>query len=294
MTSKIRTAVLPVAGMGTRFLPATKAIPKEMLTIVDKPVVQYVAEEAFEAGIEHIVFVTGRYKDAIESHFDIHYELETTLRERNKTQALAEIAGSLPVAGTTSFTRQQAPLGLGHAVWCARQIVGREPFALLLPDMLKAGEPGCLKQMMAAYEKYGANIVAVEECPPEEAFKYGVVGIGAGDMTGFEITRMVEKPPKGEEPSNLFISGRYILQPEIFDILEEQKPGAGNEIQLTDAMVTLSRSQRFTGVKFEGEAYDCGTKTGFLAANVAYALKRADIAPEFRQELAKILQRNPK
>ncbi|MEO1067250.1 MAG: sugar phosphate nucleotidyltransferase, partial [Pseudomonadota bacterium] len=176
-----------------------------------------------------------------------------------------------------------------HAVWCARQIVGNEPFALLLPDMLKAGEPGCLAQMMDAYEKHGENVIAVEECPPEEAFKYGVVGIGEGDMSGFEITEMVEKPPKGEEPSNLFISGRYILQPEIFDILENQAPGAGNEIQLTDAMLTLAGKQRFTGVKFEGEAYDCGTKVGFLAANVAYALKRADIAPDFKEELSKIL-----
>lgn len=289
MTTKIRTAVLPVAGMGTRFLPATKAIPKEMLTIVDKPVVQYVVDEALEAGIEHIVFVTGRYKGAIEEHFDIHYELERTLQDRNKTDALKEVASSLPKAGATSFTRQQAPLGLGHAVWCARQIVGREPFALLLPDMLKAGEPGCLKQMMEAYEKHGSNVIAVEECPPEEAFMYGVVGVGEGDMSGFEITSMVEKPPKGEEPSNLFISGRYILQPEIFDILEDQKPGAGNEIQLTDAMVKLAENQHFTGVKFEGEAYDCGTKVGFLTANVAYALKRSDIAPEFKDELAKLI-----
>ena len=289
MPQKVRTAVLPVAGMGTRFLPATKAIPKEMLTVVDKPVVQYVVDEALEAGIEHIVFVTGRYKGAIEEHFDIHFELETTLKERGKDTALAEVASSLPVAGATSFTRQQAPLGLGHAVWCARQIVGREPFALLLPDMLKAGEPGCLKQMMAAYEKFGQNVIAVEECPPEEAFKYGVVGVGEGDMSGFRITEMVEKPPKGEEPSNLFISGRYILQPEIFDILEDQKPGAGNEIQLTDAMVTLAEQQPFTGVKFDGEAYDCGTKVGFLAANVAFALKRADIAADFKEELARIL-----
>ncbi|MEM8838162.1 MAG: UTP--glucose-1-phosphate uridylyltransferase GalU [Pseudomonadota bacterium] len=289
MNAPIRKAVLPVAGMGTRFLPATKAIPKEMLTIVDKPVVQYVVDEALEAGIEHVVFVTGRYKGPIEEHFDIHFELETTLRERGKTQALEEVASSLPTAGATSFTRQQAPLGLGHAVWCARQIVGNEPFALLLPDMLKAGEPGCLKQMMAAYEKSGGNVISVEECPPEEAYKYGVVGIGDGGMDGFDITEMVEKPPKGEEPSNLFISGRYILQPEIFDILEHQTPGAGNEIQLTDAMLTLAESQRFTGVKFEGEAYDCGTKVGFLAANVAFALKRPDIAGDFREELEKIL-----
>ncbi len=291
MTKKIRTAVLPVAGMGTRFLPATKAIPKEMLTVVDKPVVQYVVDEALEAGIEHIVFITGRYKGAIEEHFDIHYELETTLKERNKVDALEEIARVLPQAGSFSFTRQQAPLGLGHAVWCARQIVGHEPFTLLLPDMLKNGKPGCLSQMLGAYEKYGQNVVAVEECPPEEAFKYGVVGVGDGDMAGFQITEMVEKPPKGKEPSNLFISGRYILQPEIFDILESQKPGAGNEIQLTDAMVTLAENQRFTGVKFEGEAFDCGTKVGFLAANVAYALKRSDIAPAFREELELILNR---
>ena len=289
MPTKIRTAVLPVAGMGTRFLPATKAIPKEMLTIVDKPVVQYVVEEALEAGIEHIIFVTGRNKWAIEEHFDINYELETTLKIRGKTEPLEELSQMLPQAGSTSFTRQQAPLGLGHAVWCSRHIVGNEPFALLLPDMLKAGEPGCLKQMMGAYEKHGGNVISVEECPPEEAFKYGVVGIGEGDMRGFEITSMVEKPPKGEEPSNLFISGRYILQPEIFDLLERQEPGAGNEIQLTDSMVTLAEEQRFSGVKFEGEAYDCGTKVGFLAANLSFALKRDDIAPDFREEMTKIL-----
>lgn len=289
MTKPIRKAVFPVAGLGTRFLPATKAIPKEMLTVVDRPVIQYVVDEARAAGIEHLVFVTGRNKSVIEDHFDSQVELEMALAERGKDEALDTLRSELPAAGTTSYTRQQAPLGLGHAVWCARDIVGGEPFALLLPDMVMQAEIGCLSQMMAAYDKHGGNVVAVEEVPADQVHRYGIVGVGEADETGFEITSMVEKPDRENAPSNYYISGRYILQPEIFGILENQTGGAGGEIQITDAMITLSRHQRFTGVRFNGRTFDCGSKAGFLAANVAFALARPDIAPDFRAELDKII-----
>jgi len=285
----IRKAVFPVAGLGTRFLPATKAMPKEMLTIVDRPVIQYAVDEARAAGIEHFVFVTGRNKSVIEDHFDSQVELEMALAERGKTVELNALRDGLPPAGATSFTRQQSPLGLGHAVWCAREIVGDEPFALLLPDMVAQAETGCLSQMLAAYEKHGGNVIAVEEVPADQVHRYGVVGVGEKDETGFEITAMVEKPDRDDAPSNLIISGRYILQPEVFAILENQTSGAGGEIQITDAMITLSGYQRFTGVRFNGRTFDCGSKVGFLAANVAFALARPDIAPEFRAELDKIL-----
>ncbi|MFD1746935.1 UTP--glucose-1-phosphate uridylyltransferase GalU [Rhizobium helianthi] len=277
---KIRKAVFPVAGLGTRFLPATKAVPKEMLTVVDKPVIQYVVDEAAAAGIEHFVFVTGRGKGVIEDYFDIQFELEQMLRERNKNAELTLLADLLPTAGTASFTRQQVPLGLGHAVWCARDIVGNEPFAVLLPDMIMASEKSCLKGMVELYEKTGGNVLAVEECAPELAHKYGIVGMGekVGDE-GFKITEMVEKPAKGTAPSNFFINGRYILQPEIFEILETQERGAGNEIQLTDGMLALAKSQEFAAYHFKGETFDCGAKDGFILANLAFALKRDDIRP---------------
>ncbi len=287
MVNPLRKAVFPVAGLGTRFLPATKALPKEMLTVVDRPALQYVVEEAREAGIEHLVFVTGRNKEVIADHFDIAYELEATLKERGKTEALEMLRRDLPEAGTISYTRQQAPLGLGHAIWCARELIGREPFAVLLPDMLMT--PGCLKQMLGAYEKHGGNVIAVEETPPELVSRYGIVGVGEEDETGFRITEMVEKPKPADAPSNLFISGRYILQPEIFDILSDQEPGAGGEIQVTDAMKRLSETQRFTGFRYRGRTHDTGTKAGFLMANVAYALARSDIGPEFRAELTALL-----
>ena len=287
MVNPLRKAVFPVAGLGTRFLPATKAVPKEMLTIVDRPALHYVLDEAREAGIEHFVFVTGRNKAVIEDHFDIAYELETTLEARGKTAELEQLRQELPKAGTTSFTRQQAPLGLGHAVWCARDIIGREPFALLLPDMLTT--PGCLPQMIAAYEKHGGNVIAVEECPWEQVSRYGVVGVGEEDEVGFRITGMVEKPKREDAPSNLYVSGRYILQPEIFDLLDDQEPGAGGEIQVTDAMQRLAETQRFTGFRYNGRTFDTGTKTGFLMANLAYALARPDIAPELRAELTALL-----
>jgi UTP--glucose-1-phosphate uridylyltransferase len=287
VVNPLRKAVFPVAGLGTRFLPATKATPKEMMTIVDRPALQYVVDEAREAGIEHFVFVTGRNKAIIEDHFDIAYELEATLKERGKTAELEQLKRELPKAGATSFTRQQAPLGLGHAVWCARDIVGREPFAVLLPDMLMT--PGCLTQMLAAYERHGGNVIAVEECPWEQVSRYGLVGVGEEDDAGFRITSMVEKPKREDAPSNLYISGRYILQPEIFDLLDDQEPGAGGEIQITDAMKRLAEVQRFTGFRYGGRTFDTGTKIGFLMANLAYALARPDIGPEFRGELTALL-----
>jgi len=287
----IRKAVFPVAGLGTRFLPATKAIPKEMLTIVDRPAIQLVVDEAREAGIEHFIFVTGRNKDAIEDYFDLQYELEETLRARNKTAELQTLAEVLPAAGATSFTRQQSPLGLGHAVWCARELVGDEPFAVVLPDMLMMAKPGCLKQMVDAYRDLGdgASVIAVEEVPPDQTHLYGVVSVGKQKAKAFEIDGMVEKPPQGKAPSNLIISGRYILQPDIFAILEKQERGAGGEIQLTDAMIAHAKRSPFYGYKFDGRTYDSGSKLGFLVANVAYALEREDIAPAFREELKKLL-----
>jgi UTP--glucose-1-phosphate uridylyltransferase len=290
---KIRKAVFPVAGLGTRFLPATKAIPKEMLTIVDRPVIELVVEEAREAGIEHFIFVTGRGKGAIEDHFDRQFELEQTLQERGKTAELDLLSRHLPPAGMTSFTRQQSPLGLGHAVWCARDLVGNEPFAVLLPDVLVLHRPGCLAQLIDAARELGenANVTAVEEVPLERVHMYGVVGVGARKGKTFEITEMVEKPSPDKAPSNLAITGRYILQPKIFQVLAQGKRGAGGEIQLTDGMRDLVRSQPFYGLKFAGRSFDCGTKLGFLAANVAYALAREDIASEFNDELKKLLGR---
>jgi UTP--glucose-1-phosphate uridylyltransferase len=289
MSKRVRTAVFPVAGLGTRFLPATKAMPKEMLTVVDRPLIQYAVDEAREAGIEHCVFVTGRNKGVIEDHFDRQFELEETLSHRGKSAALDELQRDLPQAGQTSFTRQQEPLGLGHAVWCARELVGDEPFALLLPDMLFKGTPGVLKQMIDTYEITGGNVVAVEEVPHDQVSSYGVVGRGSGPNEGFRITQMVEKPRPADAPSNLIISGRYILQPEIFNLLADQPRGAGGEIQITDAMQTLMRSQPFTGVKYRGRSFDCGSKIGFLMANVAYALDRDDLGEAFRTELQTLL-----
>jgi len=292
MNAPLRKAVLPVAGLGTRFLPATKAMPKEMLTVVDKPLIQYVAEEAFEAGIEHLIMVTGRNKGAIEDHFDIQFELETTLRERGKKAELEALTRELPKAGRVSFVRQQAPLGLGHAVWCARDIVGNEPFAVLLPDMIMQGKPGCLAQMVELYGETGGNIVAVEECHPSETAKYGIVAIAeaAGSKgNAHRMTAMVEKPQPADAPSNLFINGRYILQPEIFDLLATQERGAGNEIQLTDAMEKLSETQAFYSCRFTGRTHDCGAKLGFLVANVAFALERDDLAGDLRKEIAALL-----
>lgn len=285
---RIRKAVFPVAGLGTRFLPATKAVPKEMLTVVDRPVIQHVVDEARAAGIEHFIFVTGRNKAVIEDHFDIQYELEKTLEERGKTGPLEELRSELPKAGQASFTRQQQPLGLGHAVWCARDIVGDEPFALLLPDMLHKAATPCLASMIEAYGSHGGNHIAVSPVPEDQTHQYGIVGVKDQDAAVSEITGMVEKPKPGTAPSNLHITGRYILQPEIFDILADQERGAGNEIQLTDAMIKLQKedNQAFHAVRFDGDIYDCGSKIGFLMANVAYALERGDLGPEFRAALS--------
>jgi len=287
----IRKAIFPVAGLGTRFLPATKAMPKEMLPVVDRPLIQHVVDEAREAGIEHFIFVTGRNKSVIEDHFDRQFELEVTLTERGKTAELALLSDAMPEAGTASFTRQQSPLGLGHAVWCARELVGDEPFALLLPDVLVQHERGCLAQMIDAAQTLdgNANIVAVEEVPAERISMYGVVGVGARKGKAFSISKMVEKPGKAEAPSNLAITGRYILQPQIFELLGQQAAGTGGEIQLTDAMLALARTQPFYGLQFEGRSFDCGSKIGFLTANVAYALARPDLASEAKAALRALL-----
>jgi UTP--glucose-1-phosphate uridylyltransferase len=289
---RIRKAVLPVAGLGTRFLPATKAVPKEMLTVVDRPVVQHVVDEARAAGIEHFVFVTGRGKGTIEDHFDLHFELEATLSQRNKQRELDALAEDLPAAGQTSFTRQQAPLGLGHAVWCAREIVGDEPFALLLPDMLHHGATPCLAEMIEAYGRHGGNHIAVSPVPDDQTHQYGIVGVEDAAAKVSKITGMVEKPPRGMAPSNLHITGRYILQPTIFALLENQERGAGGEIQLTDAMIRLMKTEPFHAVRFDGAIYDCGSKLGFLTANLAYALERDDLAGPLREEIAQLLKRS--
>lgn len=285
--ARIRKAVFPVAGLGTRFLPATKAVPKEMLTVVDRPVIQHVVDEARAAGIEHFIFVTGRNKGAIEDHFDIQYELDRTLRDRNKIKELELLEIDLPGAGQTSFTRQQSPLGLGHAVWCAREIVGNEPFALLLPDMLHHGDSPCLKGMIEAFDRHQGNIVAVYEVPDNETHQYGIVGIEQkGPHLG--ITQMVEKPPQGTAPSNLAISGRYILKPEIFDLLAKQERGAGGEIQLTDAMIALAKQQDFYAHLFDGDIYDTGMKIGFLTANLALGLAHPELGGPLRAAMKRM------
>ncbi|MEL6750491.1 MAG: UTP--glucose-1-phosphate uridylyltransferase GalU [Pseudomonadota bacterium] len=288
-TRPVRTAVFPVAGLGTRFLPASKSVPKEMLTVVDMPVIQYAVEEAKAAGIEHFVFVTGRNKHVIEDHFDLAPELQSTLEARGKQAMLDVLAEYQPEAGTTSFTRQQAPLGLGHAVWCARDIVGDEPFALLLPDMVMKAPRGCLADMMDVYNERGGNVVAVEECAPEEVSSYGIVA-PKGDLgPSFEIETMVEKPAVEDAPSNLMINGRYILQPEIFGLLENQETGAGGEIQITDAMLRLMDQQPFSAFTFEGQTFDCGSKEGFLAANIAFALDHPELGDSTRAMLREML-----
>ncbi len=285
---KVRKAVFPVAGLGTRFLPATKAVPKEMLTVVDRPVIQYVVDEAREAGIEHFIFVTGRNKAVIEDHFDIQFELYDTLEQRGKTSQLDMLRSMQPVPGQTSFTRQQEPLGLGHAVWCARDLVGNEPFALLLPDMIMQSEESCMKGMVDLYRRTGNNVIGVQECDPAEAHKYGIVAKGPELHTGFQITAMVEKPAKGTAPSNLYINGRYILQPEIFDLLENQERGAGGEIQLTDAMLRLGREQTLFGYHYRGDTFDCGSPEGFVEANIAIALQK----PELRAVVESVVARH--
>ncbi len=281
---KVRKAVFPVAGLGTRFLPATKAVPKEMLTVVDRPLIQYAVEEALEAGIEQMIFVTGRGKTALEDHFDIAFELEATMRGRGKSLDILD-STRMP-AGSIVSVRQQEPLGLGHAVWCARDIVGDEPFAVLLPDDLMVGDPGCLAQMVEAYDRVGGNIVCAEEVAAERTASYGIITPGARDGRLTEVKGLVEKPKPAEAPSNLGIVGRYILQPEVMRILDNPERGAGGEIQLTDAMAKLIGEQPFHGLTVTGERHDCGDKIGFVKANIALALKREDVAPAVRDFLA--------
>jgi len=280
---KLRKAVFPVGGLGTRFLPATKAMPKEMLTVVDKPLIQYAVDEAREAGIEQMIFVTGRGKSALEDHFDISFELETTMTARGKS--LDAIADTRFRPGEVVYVRQQEAIGLGHAIWCARHVIGDEPFAIFLPDELMVGTPGCMKAMVEAYERVGGNVVCGYEVAPDQTDRYGIVTPGKVDGPLVEVLGLVEKPPQGTAPSNLMIPGRYILQPEVMRILETQGRGAGNEIQLTDAMAQMIGKQPFHAYKFAGERYDCGDKAGFITANIALALARTDIGPAIRRFL---------
>lgn len=285
---RIRKAILPVAGLGTRFLPATKAIPKEMIPVVDKPVVQYAVDEAMEAGIEQFVFITGRGKGAIEDHFDSVYELESVLGKRGKHAELKSVTTTPPV-GSCCFVRQKEPLGLGHAVWCARDIIGDEPFAVLLPDDLLFGAPGCLAQMVEAYNKIGGGcVVAAQEKPLDQVSRYGVINPGKSEGNITEVKSMVEKPKPEDAPSRLCVIGRYLLQPEIFDLLGKQERGAGNEIQLTDAMTKMIGTTPFHAVETSCQRYDCGNKLGFLQANLAVGLQRPDIAPELKKILAEL------
>jgi UTP--glucose-1-phosphate uridylyltransferase len=280
----VRKAVFPVAGLGTRFLPATKAFAKELLPVVDRPLIQYAVDEAREAGIEQMIFVTGRGKVGLEDYFDIGFELETTMRARGKSLEVLEPTRSEP--GSIVSVRQQEPLGLGHAVWCARDVVGDEPFAVLLPDDLMVGKPGCIAQMVEAYNKVGGNIVCVQEVPREKTASYGVITPGAADGRLTEVRGLVEKPKPEDAPSNLAVVGRYILQPEIMRILDDKETGAGGEIQLTDAMAKLIGRQPFHGLTFQGDRHDCGDKVGFVIANLALSLQREDVAPAVRAYIA--------
>ncbi len=285
MIKPVRTAVFPVGGMGTRFLPATKVVPKEMLPVVDRPLLQYAVDEALEAGIEHFVFITARGKGALEDYFDIAGELVNSLTASGKTAMLATLDGTQLVPGAIAYIRQQAPLGLGHAVWCARNIVGNEPFAVLLADDLMHSKVSCLKQMVDAYAKVGGNIIAVEEVPHERTGSYGIVTPGTRDGRLTEVLGLVEKPKPDVAPSNLAVIGRYILQPEVMGILGEHRKGAGGEIQLTDAMAQLIGQQPFHGYTFDGTRHDCGDKAGHIIANIALALERDDVGPSVRAYL---------
>ena len=276
----LRKAVFPVGGLGTRFLPATKASPKEMLPVVDRPLIQYAVDEALEAGIEQMIFVTGRGKSAIEDHFDVAYELEATLRAKGKPLDL--LAATRLAPGAVAYVRQQEPLGLGHAVWCARELVGDEPFAVLLADDFMVGQPGCLKQMVDAYHRTGGNVICAQEVAEDQTDKYGIITPGARDGALTEVRGLVEKPPAGTAPSNLAVIGRYILQPGVMRVLAGQEQGAGGEIQLTDAMARMIGEQPFHGLTFAGTRYDCGDKAGYVQANIATALGRDDIGPATR------------
>jgi UTP--glucose-1-phosphate uridylyltransferase len=276
----VRKAVFPVGGLGTRFLPATKALPKEMLPVVDRPLIQYAVDEAIAAGIEQMIFVTGRGKSAIEDHFDIAYELETTMANRGKSLDILHQTRLKP--GAVAYVRQQEPMGLGHAVWCARDIIGDEPFAVLLADDFMVGDPCCLKQMVDAYAKVGGNMICAQEVPHDQTHMYGVITPGARDGALTEVKGLVEKPAPGTAPSNLSVIGRYILQPEVMRVLETQEKGAGGEIQLTDAMARMIGTQPFHGLTFDGRRYDCGDKAGYVQANLAVAVGREDIGETVR------------
>ena len=287
----VKKAVFPVAGLGTRFLPATKAIPKEMLPIVDRPLIQYAVDEAREAGIEQMIFVTGRGKTAIVEHFDVAYELEDTMGERGKDLGVLESSRFVP--GDIITVRQQVPMGLGHAIWCARAIVGDEPFAIFLPDELMVahkGSTGCMKQMVEAYDRTGGNLISVLEVPENEVSSYGVIDPGAVDGSLTQVKGLVEKPAVADAPSNKIISGRYILQPEVMRVLEDQEKGAGGEIQLTDAMAKMIGDQPFHAVTFEGRRFDCGSKTGFVEATLALALEREDMGADVRAVMERLLR----
>ncbi len=287
MPKPVRKAVFPVAGLGTRFLPATKALPKEMLPIVDKPLIQYAVEEAREAGIEEFIFVTGRAKSAIEDHFDHSIELELVLRERNKQDSLRSVLDWMPAPGHISYTRQQVPLGLGHAVWCARNFISDEPFAVLLADDLILAEPGCLKQMLEAHREVGGNLVAVEEVPPEMTDQYGILDMAGEDGRLVRARGVVEKPKPEDAPSTHAIIGRYILEPIVLTILEHQEKGKGGEIQLTDAMAKTISLLPFHGFRFEGRRFDCGSKVGYLEANLAFALERDEMRDRVREMITR-------
>lgn len=276
----IKKAVFPVAGMGTRFLPATKVMPKELFPIVDRPLLQYAVDEALEAGIEQMIFVNGRGKGMIEDHFDLAFELERNMEDRGKDRSVLD--GTRLKPGNSVFVRQQEPLGLGHAIWCARDIIGDEPFAIFLPDELMVGNPGCMKQMVNAYGKLGGNIVCALEIPIEDTPSYGVIDPGYRDGPITEVKGLVEKPAAGTAPSNLILPGRYILQPEVMRILKTQEAGAGGEIQLTDAMAQMIGKQPFHGMTFDGARYDCGSKAGYVEANLALALAHPEIGDDIR------------
>ncbi len=280
---KLRKAVLPVAGLGTRFLPATKAMAKEMLPIVDKPLIQYAIEEAQAAGIEQFCLVSGRGKTALIDHFDVAYELEATLRERGKTDVLAMLEAMKVQPGSIATVRQQVPLGLGHAIWCARAFIGDDPFAILLPDDLVLSDVPCLKQLADAYAQTGGNVVAVAEVPPDQTNKYGILKVGQDDGRMVEVLGLVEKPKPEEAPSNLSVIGRYVLLPDVITYLSQMERGAGNEVQLTDAMAKMIGNTPFHGLRYEGRRFDCGDKIGFLEAQIAFALKRPELAAEVRE-----------
>jgi len=290
MAQLVRKAVLPVAGLGTRFLPATKAMPKEMLTVVDRPLIQYAVEECLAAGIEEFVFVSGRNKGALEDHFDHAYELEATLEHRKKVPELKVTQDATIKPGNAIFTRQQKPLGLGHAVWCARHWIGREPFAVLLPDELTLDTPSCIGQLVQAHEKTGGSVVAVMDVPREQTKSYGIAAVKNANGNLSEITGMVEKPKPEEAPSTLALIGRYVLLPEVFDHLDRHEAGAGGEIQLTDAMAKMIGHKPFHALRYAGQRFDCGNRLGFLEANVAVALHRADTAVETRALLGRLLK----